>query len=71
MEASKVKPRRILVLGVPRSGTTVLKRYLASNKEFELTPFVEDFEEMEEPSTKIRVWKKTKWINPIIFRANS
>ena len=62
--------KRILVLGAPRSGTTVLKRYLASNTGCTLTRYPHTFDEIRAwCGDGMPVWKRTQWIEPASLSA--
>ena len=57
---------RIVVIGAPRSGTTVIKRYLASNHGCKNTPYPQDLGQVlaHKEGDYLPVWKRTRWTDP-------
>lgn len=61
------KIKRIIIIGAPRTGTTVLKRFLGSNEGLEFLPYSNSIDgielvEQEYSVNTIKVWKRTKWL---------
>jgi hypothetical protein len=64
---NEIRKKRIIITGVPRSGTTAIKRLLGSNPGMEIIPFKSITEglleiESEYSQDTVKVWKRTRWI---------